>query len=186
LFTEDEMRMILPDCKIVSKNAGEIIFQYDLADKINHFTYVIEGDVMVTRTIDDEEVSQGKSVENSFFGAYKHLRKALLSYSLVREEEEEEVPILQGGNGVKNTIIKAATPVTLMRMRSTHFSKLKDVISKLLYSTCNLRIPLVTSNFLCILCKLHGNVGSQKRSSAPGMTKLFSLNAQGTIAKSVV
>ncbi len=119
--------MILPDCKIVSKNAGEIIFQYDLADKINHFTYVIEGDVMVTRTIDDEEVSQGKSVENSFFGAYKHLRKALLSYSLVREEEEEEVPILQGGNGVKNTIIKAATPVTLMRMRSTHLLRLLEV-----------------------------------------------------------
>jgi CRP-like cAMP-binding protein len=127
LFTEDEMRMILPDCKIVSKNAGEIIFQYDLADKMNHWMYVIEGDVMVTRTIDDEEVSQGKSVENSFFGAYKHLRKALQSYSLVREEEEEEVPILQGGNGVKNTIIKAATPVTLIRMRSTHLLRLLEV-----------------------------------------------------------
>ena len=26
LFTEDDMRVILPDCKLISKDAGEIIF----------------------------------------------------------------------------------------------------------------------------------------------------------------
>jgi CRP-like cAMP-binding protein len=127
LFTEDDMRVILPDCKLISKDAGEIIFRYDLADRIHHWTYVIEGEVTVSRTIDDEEVSQCKSVENSFFGAYKHLRKALQSHSMIREEEEPEVPIIQGGNGVKNTIIKAATPVKMIRMLSKHLLKLLEV-----------------------------------------------------------
>ena len=81
---------------------------------------------MVTKTVDEEEVSQCKSVENSFFGAYKPLRQALQSSSLVREEEEKEVPIIEGGNGVRNTIIKAATPVKMIQMRSTHLLKLLE------------------------------------------------------------
>ena len=132
------------DCKLVSKDVDEILYRADSLDRVGHWTFVVEGEVIITRTLDEEEVGQGKTADNSFFGAFRSLQKAFLSSSIVVEEEPEEKPLKEGGTGVHNTIIKAATPVKLMQMR---LSRLLQIIGmkgrsyQFLMQACQLEAP---------------------------------------------
>jgi len=154
IFTEDEIRKILLECKQISKEPGEILFRADDSERKRYWTYVIEGDVTITRTLDEEEVSQNKSVENSFFGAYKFLNTAFRSSSVQASEEEKETPVKEGGSGVNNTIVRAVSPVKIMQMRLSSLLNILQVkgpkyqallLSTLLDSpTRDLQIPLIS------------------------------------------
>jgi hypothetical protein len=91
-------------------------------DEHRYLTVIVEGEVLVIRTLDEDEISRGKcTIRGNFFGAWKGLKQPN-----GLPEAERETPIKEGGTGVNNCVIKAETKCEVILIPIANF---REVIS---------------------------------------------------------
>ena len=118
-FNEEEARNLLGENSRCEKKKNKDLLHDDSkwADQ-KFLTLVIAGEVLVVRTLDEEEIGMGKCSVGCFFGAWKNLNP-----QDDVPESEKETPIKEGGTGVNNCIIKADGPCKIIRIPITNLSQ---------------------------------------------------------------
>ena len=118
-FNEEEARNLLGENSRCEKKKNKDLLHDDSkwADQ-KFLTLVIAGEVLVVRTLDEEEIGMGKCSVGCFFGAWKNLNP-----QDDVPESEKETPIKEGGTGVNNCIIKADGPCKIIRIPITNLSE---------------------------------------------------------------
>jgi hypothetical protein len=106
IFDEEQARQLLFNARRESKAPKETLHNdNNVEDFRKYLTVIIEGEVLVVRTLDEDEISRGKcTIAGNFFGAWKALKQPN-----GLPENEREMPIKEGGTGVNNCVIQALT-----------------------------------------------------------------------------
>ena len=107
--------------------ANETLFSGIKTEDHKYLIVVLSGSVTVIRTLDDVEIGRGKCTVGCYFGAHNTLReRTQLS------EDEKELPVKEGGNGVNNCVISTSEACEILRIPITN---LRHVLTRIRTST---------------------------------------------------
>lgn len=106
IFDEEQARLLLVNARREKRAPSELLHNDNNVDDFRKYlTVIVEGEVLVIRTLDEDEIGRGKcTIDGNFFGAWKALKQPN-----GLPESEREMPIKEGGSGVNNCVIKAET-----------------------------------------------------------------------------
>jgi flagellar biosynthesis/type III secretory pathway chaperone len=129
LFEESELRLILEDCKIVSKNKDEVLYdQYQGGQWSRHWYMVIEGQVKVVRMQNEVELASCQASEGIIFGAHSSLQGLqALRHKGRTSRLGSEPALMHVSQESPGVIIKASHPCVLIQMK---LSGLQEVCSR--------------------------------------------------------
>jgi len=101
IFDEKQCRQLLVHARREKRGTNEVLHDNNNVAEHKFLTVVIGGDVLVIRTLDEDEIGRGKCTVGCFFGSWKALNQ-------LEEipEDEKETPVKEGGTGINNCIIK--------------------------------------------------------------------------------
>ena len=72
IFNEEQARQLLVNARRETKAAKEKLHDDNSTDEHRYLTVIVEGEVLVVRTLDEDEISRGKcTIHGNFFGAWK-------------------------------------------------------------------------------------------------------------------
>ena len=125
LFKENEQRLILEDCKIISKQTHEVLYdEHKSGHSSRHWYMLIEGQIQVSRVQNEGELASCIASEGVIFGAYWSLKASQVARSTRLGSEIGWTPSVQESPGA---IIKAACECVLIQMK---VSGLEEVCSR--------------------------------------------------------
>lgn len=116
--------MLLVNSRLETKSTNDVLFNQSDAEH-KFLTLVISGDINVTRTLDDVEIGRGKCTVGCYFGVYK-----ALGLNNIPPDAEPETPVKEGGTGVNNCVIKAASHCEILRIPLGNISDVLPEISR--------------------------------------------------------
>ena len=124
VFNEEQTRALLVHARRETKLAGERMHHDNEVDDHKYLSVIISGEVLVIRTLDEDELSRGKcTIHGCFFGAWKALNQPNGVPEL-----EKETPLKDGGSGVNNCVIKAETTCEVIKLP---IGNLRDVLAQM-------------------------------------------------------
>jgi hypothetical protein len=129
LFEESELRLILEDCKLVSKKQDEVLYdQYKAGQWSRHWYMVIEGQVKVSRMQNEVELASCQASEGIIFGAHSTLQELqALRHKRRTSRLLSEPALTHLSQELPGVIIKASHHCVLLQMR---LSGLEEVCSR--------------------------------------------------------
>ena len=129
LFEESELRLILEDCKIVSKKRDEVLYdQYKAGQWSRHWYMVIEGQVKVSRMQNEVELASCQASEGIIFGAHSTLQEfQALRHKRRTSRLLSEPALTHLSQELPGVIIRASHHCVLLQMR---LSGLEEVCSR--------------------------------------------------------
>jgi len=111
LFGEKHCRHLLFNARREKKSANELLHDDNNRAEHKYLTVIISGDILVIRTLDEDEIGRGKCTVGCFFGSWKALNQPEEI-----PEDEKETTIKEGGTGINNCIIKADTACEIIKI----------------------------------------------------------------------
>ena len=113
-FDESQARLLMENASFETLQEKAELFRSRGKDRADFkiVTIVLSGEVNVFRTLDDIEIGHGKCTVGCFFGGFKALEQRA-----DRLHEEPELPVKEGGDGVNDCVIQAATECSVLRIR---------------------------------------------------------------------
>ena len=123
IFDEAQARGLLPNSRRETKNVGDVLHNDNNTADHKFLTLIIKGEVLVLRTLDEDEIGRGKCTVGCFFGAWKALNQPNGI-----PEIEKETPVKEGGTGVNNCLIKADSKCEIIRIP---VSNLREVLTSI-------------------------------------------------------
>jgi hypothetical protein len=131
LFEENELRLILEDSKIISKDTDEVLYnEHKGGQGSRHWYMLIEGQIKVSRVQNEVELASCLASEGVIFGAYSSLQALKAPRSLRLGSEPGLMPISRemiSAQESPGVIIKAPHQCVLIQMK---VSGLEEVCSR--------------------------------------------------------
>jgi len=126
IFNEDQARILLRNSRRETKAHNEVLHNDNFDYDRKFLTVIIEGEVTVIRTLDEDEIGRGKcTTRGCYFGAWKALNQPDGV-----PENEQELPFKEGGNGVNNCLIKAETSCDIIKIPVNNLNDVLPHISE--------------------------------------------------------
>ena len=129
-FNEAQADILLLNSRRVTFKEKDRLFNLNAPRDVGHkyLTLVFSGEITVIRTLDDVEISRGKCTVGCFFGSFTALENNLDFKEL--SEEEKETHVKEGGNGVNNCVMKAATACEVLLIPISNLREVLPMISE--------------------------------------------------------
>jgi hypothetical protein len=125
VLNEEQATILMSHAKCEKKRKGDLLHNDLNVSDHRYFVVVLQGEVSVSRTLDDIEIGTGICSVGCFFGAFKALQ---VLDGVEIPEAEKEVPFKEGGMGVNNCILSCASSCEIVRILTSDMHEVLQLV----------------------------------------------------------
>jgi len=130
LFSYAQSRLLLEDCKIVKKKAGDLLFDEIRNPRPGYWTLLLDGEVKITSIINDVATAEGNTRQAVVFGAHS----VLLGFKEQGNQKQNQ-QILRSSSMNKNlntgVVIRAHEKCIVLQMKIAHLEEVCVQLKKM-------------------------------------------------------